>query len=220
MPGYKPQVKSKNGDMVDIPIAATYDENGNKFDEQYVSIDTQTFTEEQKAKARANIGAVSASEIVTTLYDHYIKINVNSNGVINDIVTFVIRTKDKTPFTIDSLYQWLYDRGFYYNVSTFGGGNYNQVKFFFPLCSSFLAHSNISFKDSEDYDNDEFTKVFGISCLIERNTKKYISVYSVYLRDVNANGSSYRIKRISFDIEDEQVDFRDNVIGAYGEIVE
>ena len=55
MPGYKPQVKTNSG-MVDIPIAATYDENGKKFQEEYVSVSPQTFTEAQKNQARINIG--------------------------------------------------------------------------------------------------------------------------------------------------------------------
>ena len=59
MPGYKPQVKTNSG-MVDIPIAATYDENGNRIT-KYVSTITQTFTDEEKAQARANIGAADAA---------------------------------------------------------------------------------------------------------------------------------------------------------------
>ena len=55
MPGYKPQVKTNSG-MVDVPIAATYDENGKNFQEEYVSVSPQTFTEEQKNQARINIG--------------------------------------------------------------------------------------------------------------------------------------------------------------------
>lgn len=60
MPGYKPQVKSESGEMVDIPIAATYDENGNEI-KKYVSTFSQTFTDEEKAQARKNIGAADAS---------------------------------------------------------------------------------------------------------------------------------------------------------------
>lgn len=61
MPGYKLQVKTNSG-MVDIPIAATYDENGKKFQEEYVSVSPQTFTEEQKAQARANIGVMGGGQ--------------------------------------------------------------------------------------------------------------------------------------------------------------
>lgn len=61
MPGYKPQVKTNSG-MVDVPVAATYDENGKKFQEEYVSVSPQTFTEEQKAQARANIGVMGGGQ--------------------------------------------------------------------------------------------------------------------------------------------------------------
>lgn len=35
MPGYKIQEKIANGEMVDLPIAATYDDAGNKIQEYY-----------------------------------------------------------------------------------------------------------------------------------------------------------------------------------------
>lgn len=70
MPGYKPQVKTNSG-MVDIPIAATYDENGNRIT-KYVSTIAQTFTDEEKAQARANIGAAGAKGGKT--YRHCVQI--------------------------------------------------------------------------------------------------------------------------------------------------
>ena len=106
MPGYKPQVKSENGDMVDIPIAATYDENGNKFNEQYVSIAAQTFTEEQKAQARANIGAASGSK----KYMHNVLMRVSdgrSSSNSTAIIAFSAILDVSTKITASNIYSLL-----------------------------------------------------------------------------------------------------------------
>lgn len=137
MPGYKPQVKSESGEMVDIPIAATYDENGNKFDEQYVSIATQTFTEEQKAKARANIGAVSADEAGVKVYYHNL-VGKTSRSV----AYFAVATNTAEPFTSSSLNKWLKDRGFIVEEAESSGligpPNWETGKVYIPPKSSVL----------------------------------------------------------------------------------
>lgn len=108
MPGYKPQVKSESGEMVDIPIAATYDENGNRLTEQYVSTIAQTFTDEEKAQARANIGAADASSS-SKKYRHFIRIQKNGTFfgdsacafyfiIINDSPTEI--TKNDIPLNV------------------------------------------------------------------------------------------------------------------------
>ena len=69
MPGYKPQVKSESGDMVDIPIAATYDENGNRFIEQYLTAVKQTLTNEQKTQVLKNIlGETPIGSLTVPIY--------------------------------------------------------------------------------------------------------------------------------------------------------
>lgn len=96
MPGYKPQVKSTNGDMVDIPIAATYDENGNRLTEQYVSTIAQTFTDEEKAQARANIGAADASG-GAKVYRHFISYALYSTSY-SAVFSFEIFSTDADPY--------------------------------------------------------------------------------------------------------------------------
>lgn len=67
MAGYKIQAKKTDGSLVDIPLAATYDDTGKKLSEEYVQTndlgdkcvlydETQSLSSDQKAKARANIG--------------------------------------------------------------------------------------------------------------------------------------------------------------------
>ena len=67
MAGYKIQAKKTDGSLVDIPLAATYDDAGKKLSEEYVQTndlgdkcvlydETQSLSSDQKAKARANIG--------------------------------------------------------------------------------------------------------------------------------------------------------------------
>ena len=211
MPGYRPQVKSENGEMVDIPIAATYDENGNEI-KKYVSTFLQTFTEEQKAQARANIGAVSASETVTTLYDHYIKAySKYTSGNIEYIFTFVIRTKDKTPFTFDSLIQWLKDRNFYFYSSTFGGGTYKDLNFFFPLFFSFLSNDDDSINTVR-----QLEKPFAITVIQEQD-----QIYLVVCTTSTISGSNEDDNRLEiYKLNGDSTILNDNVIGAYGEIVE
>lgn len=103
MPGYKPQVKSENGDMVDIPIAATYDENGNRFTEKYVSVAAQTFTEEQKAQARANIGVAGGK-----VYRHCVMVRLkkessSSGALLYSCFSFDVYLSTATPLTEDTI---------------------------------------------------------------------------------------------------------------------
>lgn len=107
MPGYKPQVKSESGEMVDIPIAATYDENGNRLTEQYVSTIAQTFTDEEKAQARKNIGAASESAAGGRKYLHqiglFVKENSANSAYYNAVVSFYAILDDEKPVTAKTM---------------------------------------------------------------------------------------------------------------------
>lgn len=98
--------------MVDIPIAATYDENGNKFDEQYVSVAAQTFTEEQKAQARANIGAASGSK----KYMHNVLMRISDGKGPNNctaVIAFSAILDVATKITASNIYSILGAKSLY-----------------------------------------------------------------------------------------------------------
>ena len=209
MPGYKPQVKSTNGDMVDIPIAATYDENGNKFNEQYVSIAAQTFTEEQKAQARANIGAVSAEEAAPTYYDHYLHF-YHTIGNKNHVY-MVVRTKDKTKFTRDSFKQWLIDRGFTceQESSNITWGNLNL---FFPrVITPYADNETMSFSENMT-GRDMFGICYGVN-FFGKGSGQFLFVGKSLI--TSGDGMISHLYLLANNNA-----MKDHVVGAYGEIVE
>ena len=113
MPGYKPQVKTNSG-MVDIPIAATYDENGNRIT-KYVSTITQTFTDEEKAQARANIGAADAAGGKT--YRHLVRMQADKSKYAPKsgegfALWFEFIDGDPTAVTIDNIFERLDGKSF------------------------------------------------------------------------------------------------------------
>ena len=126
MPGYKPQVKSENGDMVDIPIAATYDENGNRIT-KYVSTMAQTFTEEEKAQARANIGAAGATG-GGSIYTHTIFVGTARSGT-----WFSFNSTHSEEFqTFNDFAAWLDAHGFSHDTGTNANIYLSDFPIFFP----------------------------------------------------------------------------------------
>lgn len=99
MPGYKPQVKSESGEMVDIPIAATYDENGNEI-KKYVSTFSQTFTDEEKAQARANIGVAGGK-----VYRHCVSMRFLASNRHSASISFDLYINTPTPITSSNIFE-------------------------------------------------------------------------------------------------------------------
>lgn len=213
MPGYKPQVKSENGDMVDIPIAATYDENGNKFNEQYVSIAAQTFTEEQKAQARANIGAVSAEEAAPTYYDHYLHFYHAIRS--EEHIYMVVRTKDKTKFTRDSFKQWLIDRGFTCEQES-SNITWGKLNLFFPRFITPSADNKSMSFSNNTIGYDLFAICYGVN-YFGNGSGQFIFVGKSLTEETTSNVNNM-VPHLY--IRAGNTTMTDHVVGAYGEIVE